>query len=83
LRRLVRAAGRRAIAEKNWAWFVIVACAFVLRRALADKGAVVSSLKISPGEQVLISVRDRSTPASAPAPSGGGPGGGTDAADAS
>ena len=72
------AAGRRALAEKNWAWFVIVACMFLLRRALNDKGGVVSSLKISPGEQVLISVRDRSAP-SAVVTVGGGPGTDTDA----
>jgi hypothetical protein len=84
LRRLVRAAGRRALTEKNWAWFVIVACAFLLRRALNDKGAVVSSIKISPGEQVLISVRDRSTPAGVVTVGAGGAGGGpgSGAADA-
>jgi hypothetical protein len=62
LRRLVRAAVRRGIAG-NWAWLVIAASTFVLRRALSDKGGgVVSSLKLSPGEQVLISVRDRNAP---------------------
>jgi hypothetical protein len=64
LRRLVRAAVRRGIAG-NWAWLVIGLCTFVLRRVLADKGGVVSSLKISPGEQVLITVRDRNDPSPA------------------
>jgi hypothetical protein len=50
------------MADRNWAWFVIAASVFVLRRTLADKGGVVSTLKISPGEQVLISVRDRDAP---------------------
>jgi hypothetical protein len=50
------------MADRNWAWFVIAGCALILRRALSDKGAVVSSLKIAPGEQVLISVSDRTTP---------------------
>jgi hypothetical protein len=50
------------MADKNWAWFVIAACALILRRALSDKGAVISSIKIAPGEQVLISVSDRNTP---------------------
>jgi hypothetical protein len=55
------------MADQNWAWFVIAGCALILRRGLSDKGAVVSSLKIAPGEQVLISVRDRRTPAAAAA----------------
>ena len=61
LRRLLRAGVRRGIAG-NWAWFLFAACTFVLRRTLSDKGGVVSSLKISPGEQVLISVRDPHAP---------------------
>jgi hypothetical protein len=65
LRRLLRAALQRGLSGENWAWFVIAACALILRRALSDKGAVVSSLKISPGEQVLISVSDRHTPVGA------------------
>jgi hypothetical protein len=59
LRRLLRSALRRGMADRNWAWFVIAASAFVLRRTLADKGGVVSSLTLVPGERVLISVRDR------------------------
>lgn len=62
------------MADQNWAWFVIAACALLLRRALSDKGAVVSSFKVSPGEQVLISVRDRHTPT----PSGAGTNASTD-----
>jgi hypothetical protein len=50
------------MADQNWAWFVIAGCAFVLRRGFRGRGAVVSSLKLSPGEQILISVRDRRTP---------------------
>lgn len=65
LRRLFRTGLRRGIAG-NWAWFVIAACTFVLRRALRDSGGIVSSIKISPGEQVLISVRDRNAPAPLP-----------------
>ncbi len=61
LRRLLRAAVRRGIAG-NWTWFAFAACAYVLRRALNDRGGVVSTLKVSPGEQVLISVRERGAP---------------------
>jgi hypothetical protein len=68
LRRLLRSALRRGMADRNWAWFVIAASAFVLRRTLADKGGVVSSLTLVPGEQVLISVRDRTA-----APTDGAP----------
>jgi hypothetical protein len=72
LRRLLRAAVRRALAG-NWSWLVIAICAFILRRALNDKGGVVTSLRISPGEQVLISVRDAGAPATALATEGTSP----------
>ena len=61
LRRLARAAVRRGLAG-DWAWLVIGASAFVLRRALRRKDDLVSSLKISPGEQILISVRNADDP---------------------
>jgi hypothetical protein len=83
LRRLLRTGLRRGLAG-NWAWFVAAACAFVLRRTLNDKGNLVTSLKIRPGEQVLISVRDRTTPALpsvSVATAGDSPGGGAGAAD--
>jgi hypothetical protein len=56
LRRLLRAAVRRGLAG-DWTWLAIAACAFALRRSLRERGGVVSSLRISPGEQLLISVR--------------------------
>ena len=61
LRRLVRAAVRRGLAG-DWTWLVIAGCAFVLRRALRPKDEIVSSLRIAPGEQILISVRDADDP---------------------
>jgi len=61
LRRFLRAAVRRGLAG-NWTWLVVAAFTFILRRALNDKGGVVSTLKISPGEQVLISVHDPRAP---------------------
>jgi hypothetical protein len=61
LRRLLRAAVRRGLAG-DWTWLVIAACAYVLRRSLNDKGGVVSTLRVSPGEQILISVRDPRAP---------------------
>ncbi len=57
LRRLLRAAVRRGLAG-DWTWLVIAACAYVLRRALNDEGDVVSSLRIAPGEKIMISVRE-------------------------
>ena len=65
LRRFLRAAVRRGLAG-NWTWLIAAGAAFVLRRALNDKGGVVSTLKISPGEQVLISVRDPNAPLTVP-----------------
>ena len=61
LRRLLRAATRRGMAG-DWTWLVIAASAYVLRRALRDKGGVVSTLRVSPGEQILISVREYNAP---------------------
>jgi hypothetical protein len=61
LRRLLRAAVRRGLAG-DWTWLVIAACAYVLRRALNDEGDVVSSLRIAPGEKLLISVREWDAP---------------------
>jgi hypothetical protein len=58
LRRLLRAAVRRGMAG-DWTWFVLAGSVFVLRRTLRDKGGVVSTIKLTPGEQVLITVRDR------------------------
>jgi hypothetical protein len=57
----VRAAVRRGLAG-DWTWLVIAGSAFVLRRALRPKDDIVSSLRIAPGEQILISVRDADDP---------------------
>jgi hypothetical protein len=61
LRRLLRAAVRRGLAG-DWTWLVIAGCVYVLRRALNDEGDVVSSLRIAPGEKLLISVREWDAP---------------------
>jgi len=58
LRRFLRAGVRRGIAG-NWYWFLLAGATFVLRRVLNDRTSVVSTLSVSPGEQVLITVRDR------------------------
>jgi hypothetical protein len=41
---------------------VIAGSAYVLRRALRPKDELVHSLRIAPGEQILISVRDADDP---------------------
>ena len=61
LRRFLRAGVRRGIAG-NWYWFLLAGATFVLRRVLNDRTSVVSTLSVSPGEQVLITVRDRNAP---------------------
>jgi hypothetical protein len=61
LRRLLRAGLRRGLAG-NWTWFVVAGCAFILRRALSDTGGVVSTLRVNPGERLLITVRDPNAP---------------------
>jgi hypothetical protein len=65
LRRLVRAAVRRGLAG-DWTWLAIAAGAFVLRRALRDRDDLVTSLKLVPGEQILITVHNYDDPIPAP-----------------
>jgi hypothetical protein len=57
LRRFLRAGVRRGLAG-NWYWFLLAGATFFLRRVLNDRTTNVSSLTLSPGEQVLITVRD-------------------------
>jgi hypothetical protein len=58
LRRFLRAGIRRGLAG-NWYWFLLAGATFFLRRVVNDRSSVVSTLTVSPGEQVLITVRDR------------------------
>lgn len=57
LRRFLRAGVRRGLGG-NWYWFALAGATWFLRRVLNDRASAVSSVTISPGEQVLISVRD-------------------------
>jgi hypothetical protein len=66
LRRFLRAGVRRGLAG-NWYWFLLAGATFFLRRVLNARTGTVSSLTLSPGEQVLITVRDSSAE---PAPVG-------------
>ena len=56
LRRLLRAAVRRGLAG-DWTWLAVAAGAFVLRRALRPRDDLVHSLRLVPGEQIMITVR--------------------------
>jgi hypothetical protein len=67
LRRFLRAGVRRGLAG-NWYWFLLAGATFLLRRVLNERAGEVSSVTVAPGEQVLITVRDRNTPAPAPPP---------------
>jgi hypothetical protein len=58
LRRFLRAGVRRGVAG-NWYWFLLAGATFMLRRVLNDRTSPVSSVTVKPGEQVLITVRDR------------------------
>ncbi len=58
LRRFLRAGVRRGLAG-NWYWFLLAGATFFLRRVLNDRSSVVSSVTVKPGEQLLITVRDR------------------------
>jgi hypothetical protein len=66
LRRFLRAGVRRGLAG-NWYWFLLAGSTFILRRVLNDRSGAVSTVKLAPGEQILISVRDAKTPAPAEA----------------
>ena len=63
LRRFLRAGVRRGLGG-NWYWFFLAGATWFLRRVLSDRTSAVSSVKVAPGEQVLITVRD---PKAAPA----------------
>jgi hypothetical protein len=58
LRRFLRAGIRRGLAG-NWYWFLLAGSTFFLRRVLNDRASAVSTVTVAPGEQVLITVRDR------------------------
>ena len=58
LRRFLRAGVRRGLAG-NWYWFLLAGATFFLRRVLNDRTSAVSTVTVAPGEQVLITVRDR------------------------
>ena len=45
LRRLLRSRLAARAWPCNWTWFVIAGCVYVLRRALSDKGGLVSSVQ--------------------------------------
>jgi hypothetical protein len=60
LRRFLRAGVRRGVAG-NWYWFLLAGATFFLRRVLNDRSSPVSRVTVSPGQQVLIAVRDRNT----------------------
>jgi hypothetical protein len=62
LRRFLRAGVRRGLGG-NWYWFLLAAATFFLRRVVNDRSNMVSTVTVAPGEQVLITVRDRNTPA--------------------
>ncbi len=70
LRRFLRAGVRRGVAG-NWYWFLLAGATFFLRRVLNDRTSPVSRVTVSPGQQVLITVRDRNTPPPAVATTAG------------
>jgi hypothetical protein len=57
LRRFLRAGVRRGLAG-NWYWFLLAGATFFLRRVLNDRTSLVSRVTVSPGEQVVVAVRD-------------------------
>ena len=46
----------------NWYWFLLAGATFFMRRVLNARSGPVSTLKVAPGEQLIITVRDRKTP---------------------
>lgn len=60
LRRLSRTGFRHGMAGEHWAWFVLGAAAFLLRRARRAEDDLVLSRRLEPGERYLVTL---STPA--------------------
>ena len=59
------AAGERVLLidakDRRYLLTLVGGATFILRRVLNDRSGVVSTVTVAPGEQVLITVRDRST----------------------
>jgi hypothetical protein len=56
LRRVARSGLRRGLAGEHWAWLVIAAAAFVLRRARRPDTRV-ERIKLEPGDRYLVTVQ--------------------------
>jgi len=54
----MRSANRRGLIGEHWAWFLIAGTAYVLRRARRPGGSLVTSVPVTAGQRIQISVRD-------------------------
>ncbi|MHB1552843.1 MAG: hypothetical protein ACYCSX_07495 [Acidimicrobiales bacterium] len=56
LRRVARSGLRRGLAGEHWAWLVIAAAAFLLRRARRPGGRV-ARIDLEPGDRYLVTLQ--------------------------
>lgn len=56
LRRLSRAGFRHGMAGEHWAWLVLAAAAYLLRRARRDGHDPILSRRLHPGERYLVTL---------------------------
>ncbi len=54
LRRLSREGLQRGVSGGNWAWLVVAASAFILRRAM-QQSATATTIDVKPGETWVVS----------------------------
>jgi hypothetical protein len=59
LRRLSRAGLRRGLGGEGWAWLLLAASAFTLRRAMRESPATVAVLRVRPGDRFEIAAVER------------------------
>lgn len=70
LRRLSRIGFRHGMAGEHWAWFVLAAAAFLLRRARRAGDDLVLSRRLEPGERYLVTLSAAGRRSSRAAPPG-------------
>jgi hypothetical protein len=62
LQQVSRFASRRAWRGEHWAWAVLAIASYVLRRAREDRNPVVLATPINPGDRLVISLRQPTSP---------------------
>jgi len=56
--RLIRSSLGRGLAGDHWAWLLLGASFYLVRRARRDRGGVVVSMPIAAGQRYLVTLSD-------------------------